>query len=70
MSYAFVHFVYVPLTDGGNDRQRACTCHFFTVSGSLIPQTKENKSITKERKIRNILCYNTFAISSRFANIS
>ena len=35
MSYAFVHFVFVPLTDGGNDRQRACTCHFFTVSGSL-----------------------------------
>ena len=38
MSYAFVHFVFVPLTDGGNDRQRACTCHFFTVSGSLIPR--------------------------------
>lgn len=38
MSYAFVHFVFVLLTDGGNDRQRACTCHFFTVSGSLIPR--------------------------------
>ena len=38
MSYAFIHFVFVPLTDRCNDRQRACTCHFFTVSGSLIPR--------------------------------
>jgi hypothetical protein len=62
MSYAFVHFVYVPLTDGGYDRQRACTCHFFTVSGSLIPHFSENNIQTKEEK-SNKRKINTLIIS-------
>lgn len=49
---------------------RACPCVTKYVSGSLIPQQNENKSIERERKIRNILYCNDFAILSCFANIS
>ena len=40
------------------------------LEGSVIPHTRENKSIPKAIKFRKILCFSAFSISNYFANIS